>query len=62
MFLKQLDQIVFQIAVSTTAYTLVMNKAHMSDFGVLRKTSCLREVDQIAFALALQPIMRHGYE
>jgi hypothetical protein len=59
MFLQQLDQVVFQVAVSPAAHILDMQESRRFHFDILGQTSFSRELNQLAFALARKPRMRH---
>jgi hypothetical protein len=60
MFLEQIHQVVFQVAVSAGAYMLAMQETRRCHFDILGKTSFLRKLNQLAFALARKPRMRHN--
>jgi hypothetical protein len=60
MFLEQFHEVIFQVAIRTTAHLSAVLSAFALNMHLLRKTSLLRKVNQLAFALSLQPRMGHG--
>jgi hypothetical protein len=60
MVAKQLHQIIFQQPIGATRQLLVLSAGLFPRQRILGKSGLLRKIDKLAFALALQPRVRHG--